>query len=173
MPYGDRNRPREIFPATPFLFLQNRDSELQWNTDVVFIWNTEAVNTSDFKYEIGKSKIFILTSGYYEIIYNLSVYLYSGSMTYVEFGIYQNGVLLAGSIGTISFPNSYPSSASANYYTYLNAGDYLQLGSAVGSGGGTLRTKADTVRFIIKFLPAKGWNNSHGGMENYKGGVMR
>ena len=173
MPYGDRNRPREIFPATPFLFLQNRDTELQWNTDVVLIWNTEAVNTKDFKYEVGKSKIFILTSGYYEIIYNASVFLYSGSMTYIKFAIYQNSILLKGSDGYISFPDSYPSSVSVHYYTYLNAGDYLQLGSIVGTGGGTVRNKADSVRFIIKFLPAQGWNNSHAGAENYRGGVLR
>jgi len=173
MPYGDINRPREIFPATPFLFLQNRGSALEWSTDVAFIWNTEAVNTKDFLYKTGKSAIFILTSGFYEIIYELSVYLYSGSMNYVAFGIYQNGILMEGSASFARFPNSLPQSVTTHYYRYLNSGDYLQLVCAVGAGGGTLRTMTDSVRFIIKFMPQQGWNNSCGGAENYRGEVMR
>lgn len=173
MPYGDRNRPREIFPATPFLFLQERGYELQWSTNSTFTWNTVAVTTSDFEYKTTKSKIFILTSGYYEIIYELSVYLYSGSMNYMYMGVYQNGNFMDGSRSYIHFPNSSPSCMIGHYYAYLNAGDYLQLYSIVGTGGGTIRTKADTVRFVIKFLPQKGWDNSHGGAENYRGGVDR
>jgi len=157
MPFGDSNRPREIYPATPFLFLQNRGSSLSWSSNAAFTWNTEAINTQDFVYKTGKSKIFIRTSGFYEIIYELSVYLYSGSMTYTEFGVYQNGVLLDGSVGAITFPNNYPSAVSVHYYRYLNVGDYLQLISAVGAGGGTLSTLPDSVRFIIKFMPQKGW----------------
>lgn len=173
MPYGDINRPREIFPATPFLFLQTRNIALEWSTSVALTWNIAAVNTKDFRYETGKSKIFILTSGYYEIIYEASVYLYSGSMNYISFAIYQNGVLMNGSASYVHFPDGNPSSVTTHYYTYLNSGDYLQLYSGIGAGGGTVRTMNHSVRFIIKFLPAQGWDNSHGGAENYRGGVLR
>lgn len=173
IPYGDTNRPREIFPATPFLFLQTRDDVLQWSTDAALVWTIESVNTKDFQYKTGKSAIFILTSGYYEIIYELSVYLYSGAMDYTAFGVYQNGILMDGSASYTNFPDGHPSSVSAHFYSYLNNGDYLQLISAVGAGGGTLRTMQNSVRFIIKFMPAKGWDNSHGGTESYRGGVLR
>jgi len=173
MPYGDRNRPREIFPATPFLFLQERDSVLSWSSNVSFIWNTESVNTSDFEYKLGETKIFILTPGFYEIIYETTVYLYSGSLDYVIFALYQNGVLMKGSSSRAGLIDSRYSCITAHYYSYLNKGDYIQLGSTVGSGGGTVKTSLNTTRFIIKFMPQQGWDNSHGGAENYRGGVAR
>jgi len=171
MPYGDYNRPREVFPATPFLFLQERGSVLQWSANTTFNWNTKEVSTSDFIYKTEESKIFIRTSGYYEIIYELSVYLYSGSMDYMFMGLYQNGNFMEGSRSYVHFPDGHPQCMVGHHYRYLNAGDYLQLYSVVGAGGGTLRTKAETVRFIIKFLPQRGWNNSRGGKELDRGGI--
>lgn len=173
MPYGDRNRPREVSPATPFLFLQERESVLAWNTDAALIWNTESVNTSDFEYKTGKSKIFILTSGFYEIIYETTVYLYSGTLDFVVFGLYQNSNLMKGSSSVAGLIDSRYTCITTHYYTYLNKGDYIQLYSVVGNGGGTVRTSLNTTRFIIKFMPQQGWNNSQAGMENYKGGVAR
>ena len=174
MPYGDRGRPREIFPATPFLFLQTRDDILTWSTNSYFIWTVEATNTSDFHYKTTKSKIFILTSGYYEITYELSPYLYSGTMDYGTFYICKNGTMLDGSKCMVRLDTlQRPVCVSTHYYCYLNAGDYLQLRADVGAGGGTLRTVSHTVRFIIKFMPAHGWNNSRGGAINYRGGVSR
>lgn len=166
MPYGDYNRKREVFPATPFLFLQTRNQYLSWSANANFVWNTEAVNTSDFKYVLGESKIFILTSGYYEIIYEASVFLYSGAMTEVLFAIVKNGVAIEGSSTYATFANAYASSVTGHYYTYLNRGDYVQFRSYVGVGGGTIRTEEDTVRFIIKGMSMEGWNNGRGSVNN-------
>ena len=174
MPYGDRNRPREIFPATPFLFLQTRGNiELQWSTNVTFVWTDIAVNTQDFEYVPTKSKIFVLTSGYYEISYDLSVYLYSGVLDYMYMEVLQNSIRMQGSRTYASFATEGTFNLVGHYYTYLNKGDYIQLHSVVGTGGGVLRTKTESVRFIIKFVAQEGWNNSRGGATNYRGGVSR
>ena len=173
MPYGDYNRQREIFPVTPFLFLQVRGNYTEWSSNSCFVWTVAAVNTSDFRYKTGESKIFILTSGYYEIVYEMSVYLYSGAMAGMHVDIYHNGNIMPGSRAYAHFTNSYLEDMSGHYYSYFNAGDYIQLHSTVGAGGGTLRTAEHTVRLVIKFMAAKGWNNSSGGNANFRGGVMR
>jgi len=173
MPYGDRNREREIHPVTPFLFLQCRDTEQKWAANTFIVWNIESVNTKDFKYTKDTSKIFVLTSGYYEIGYNLSLYIDKDALTHTDMRILRNGVIMPGSMSSSSFPDQYPVTISAFYYAYLDRGDYLQLESVVGGGGGTISTLLGTVRFIIKFMPQQGWNNSRGGAENYRGGVSR
>lgn len=166
MPYGDYNRPREPHPATPFLFLQTRTLETTWDADFIFYWDIEAVNTQDFRYKTNETKIFILTAGYYEIIYELSVHLDYGAMSYAVFALYKNDAIIPGSEAWSRFPDDMPTSISAHYYTYLNRGDYLELYCHVGVGGGTLRAAQNSVRFIIKGMDMEGWNNNAGGKNN-------
>jgi len=163
MPYGDYNRQREPYPAIPFIFLQSRDLIFTWSTNTNLVWNVAAVKTSDFDYVINESKIFILTTGFYEIIYELSVLVDSGAMTYAAFSLYKNGSQMKGSESFTTFPDAYPSCVSAHYYAALNRGDYIELHTVVGAGGGTLGAMGNSVRLIIKGMPMEGWNNGRGG----------
>lgn len=172
MVYGDYKRQREIFPATPFLFLQNRNSNPEWTDDGFVVWNTEAVNTQDFKYKLNEEKIFILTTGFYEIIYELSFFIESDAGGAVDFVIYRNLGRMDGS-QTYKSGDIASGTVTCHYYLSLNKGDYIRLARFVHGVNTTIYIIQNAMRLIIKFLPNQGWNNLHAGAENYRGGTSR
>ena len=171
-------RRKEIHPSTPFLYLRDyEDLSLTFSTTVAFYWINEAVNTSDFKYVVGKRNIFVLTPGFYEIIYEMTCYLYSGDLDYVYFYLLKNDVLIPGSYTYITLNGSanaqQPSSITCHVYVYCDRNDKIVLqGTPVGTSG-VVYTKPSCGRLMIKFMAQHGWNNSAGGAKSYIGGVMR
>lgn len=171
-------RNREIIPATPFLFLTDKTGyAMSWSVPVNLHWINEAINTSDFRYIEGKPKIEVLTPGYYEVIYEVSAYLKSGALNYCYFYMFRNADLIEGSFTFITMDGSeadqHPGSVTCHIYAYFDRGDVLVLIAHPGVGGGTVITIPNTVRMVLKFMPQRGWNNSHGGAVNYRGDVMR
>ena len=178
MAYGDRPRERLIAPATPFLSVQQRDNTWALNADT-FVW-FDTINSITSHFEIiGEEKILIHHSGFYEICFEASSYLYSGLLDYIYYQIeeFETKTPIPGSRGYIPMSGAKQEdvhSVTIHCYAFLEKDSAIGVAAYVGNGGGTAaETVAGSGRLTIQFMPTRGWNNSAGGHIEYKGGVMR
>lgn len=175
MAFGDRSRSREISPATPFMSLQTRDISFGISAPGWVVFDTINSMTSHFNYILLKPKIFINYAGYYEIVYEISIYPYSGVLNYCYFKLldFDTQVAIPGSCGYINFTKGGADSLTVHSYKYFERGETIGFAAYPSAGGGMAATMPGSIRLSIKFIPQRGWNNNKGGQIEFKGGVMR
>lgn len=171
-------RYRTPSPAIPSIFLSDTDGEQVFSATGEFhTWDTIRFITSDFHYTTDDERITINRQGggYYEILFQVS-WKTEEILREIWSDIYINGVELKNShvhtyvTGAGGSP-TYRDQHVIHYVIYLNYKDYIQIHSE--SSGSNVTTDPKSSRLSIKFIAAKGWNNSAGGKERFKGGVMR
>lgn len=168
-------RYRTITPAIPYIFLSDADGEQVFNNaaNQFHTWDTTMFKTSDFIYVSDSSKIFINKqgSGLYEITFEVSWKTTELRAMLIYTDIYVNGVKLPNSRAHTYVDDSIRSQHTIHYITYLKRGDYVQIASRADDANVT--TDSESSRLSVKFVAMKGWDNSHGGKENYRGEVVR
>ena len=161
-----------LHPAIPFIFLYDDGGYQSFDTSGEFHeWDTIKVISPHFQYSEATDRIYLNTnsSGLFKITFECSYNGNTGGATYTE--LYKNGSLLEGATVSTYCSGNEQGSESLTYIAYLEKGDYIQIKTTASANSVT--SISETSRLIIEFIPMKGWNNSSGGREDYKGGVMR
>jgi len=171
-----REYDNQIKPAIPYLFLVDNGGGQNLSGNFL-TWDSIKVKTSHFTYTADDDRILLSVniSGLYKIKFECS-FTDATNGGVAEISLYKNGSAISGS-QSYSYAGAIGQYAIASYIgleyiIYLERGDFLQIyGDSIS--GNACQTKANSNRLIIEFIPMKGWNNSHGGKTEYKGGVLR
>jgi len=175
-----RGRYRDATPAIPSVFLYDAAGDSSFD-DEFHIWDTIEFITSHFSYTVDDDKIFLQRGGgFYEIIFQCSYYSEREETSSIKDTIYLNGEAMDGADSWCTHGklwsaeaqgyNNLWSNNNIHIIKYLKSGDYTQVYGNCSYEG---KTKADSCRLVIKFMPMEGWDNSSAGRTEYKGGVMR
>jgi hypothetical protein len=164
-------RSRALTPAIPYIFLYDTTGQTGSAAGIFMVYDTIAFKTSDFHYTAGDDRILVQKTGFYNISFEASHVEKSGA-DWTRFRLYVNGAEVPG--GTV-YGAIYGTSLRANvkltFSLLLSANDYVQIFADCNAGSYTIY--ANTIRFTMKFISTKGWNNSSGGRVHMRGGVER
>ena len=171
-------RRRITKPVIPFIQLYDLGTQTFTVAGEFHTWDTINFKTSDFRYASDDDKIaiYVPSTGFYEVTFECNFTKSGAGFATATTQLFLNGSGVSGAKSINCAYDTGQGDASCAFLTlhfviYLNANDYVQIKTTASAD--SLVSSAETSRLIIKFIPAKGWNNNAGGQISYKGNIMR
>ena len=170
-----REQQNTLKPAVPTFYAYDEEGGDQIpTTGVNLTWDTVKIKTSEFEYTTDTDRVYMQsnTSGFYRITYRVIVGNSSVATNVIGAVVCINGEGMDASVSLESIPfQTAFITLTAVSVIYLKKGDYIQLN--VWTEEGIVSTEEWGSMILIEFIPMRGWDNSAGGQEVYKGGVGR
>ena len=170
-----REHQNTLKPAVPTFYAFDAEGGEQLNTiGINLTWDTVKIKTSEFEYTTDTDRIYMQsnTSGFYRITYKIIVGSSSVATNQIGAEITVNGESIDQSMSYEALPfQSAFTTLQAVTVVYLKKGDYIQLNGWTETG--IVATEEFGAMILIEFIPMHGWDNSTGGQEVFKGGVIR